>query len=70
MLDLAAASLAADFKNTDFEKEKGKYGLDDIVFTPEDEEKLRVEFKFLDGEAEKKIEELIRKRREEGAQLN
>ena len=40
------------------------------MFTPEDEEKVKVQFKWIAGEAERKIDDLILKKRAEGQNLN
>ena len=70
LLELCAASIAAEFKNTDFEKLKGNYGLNDATYTPEDDDKLIIQYPWLHGEAERKVEELIKKRRAEGLNMN
>lgn len=41
LFELCCASIAAFFKGKDFEKIKGDFGLQDVTYTPEDEEKLK-----------------------------
>ncbi len=41
IFELCCASIAAFFKGKDFEKIKHDFGLGDVVYTPEDEEKLK-----------------------------
>lgn len=42
IFELCCASIAAHFKGKDFEKVKHEFGLGDVTYTPEDEEKLKV----------------------------
>ena len=58
VFELCCASIAAFFKGKDFEKIKGDFGLQDVTYTPEDEEKLKQEYPWIMEQAEKKIAEI------------
>merc|ERR1719498_2320140 len=58
VFELCCASIAAFFKGKDFEKIKADFGLQDITYTPEDEEKLKQEYPWIMEQAEKKIAEI------------
>lgn len=58
IFELCCASIAAFFKGKDFEKIKGDFGLQDVTYTPEDEEKLKAEYPWIMEQAEKKIAEI------------
>merc|ERR1712048_305724 len=58
LFELCCASIAAFFKGKDFEKIKGDFGLQDVTYTPEDEEKLKQEYPWIMEQAEKKIAEI------------
>ena len=58
LFELCCASIAAFFKGKDFDKIKGDFGLQDVTYTPEDEEKLKQEYPWIMEQAEKKIAEI------------
>ena len=64
--ELCAASIASYFKDNDFEKVKDEFGLGDISYTPEDDDMLVKENEWLHTDAERKLEELIVQKRNEG----
>jgi len=58
IFELCCATIAAFFKGKDFDKIKGDFGLQDVTYTPEDEEKLKAEYPWIQEQAEKKIAEI------------
>jgi len=58
IFELCCATIAAFFKGKDFDKIKGEFGLQDVTYTPEDEEKLKAEYPWIQEQAEKKIAEI------------
>jgi hypothetical protein len=58
LFELCCATIAAFFKGKDFEKIKADFGLQDVTYTPEDEEKLKQEYPWIMEQAEKKIAEI------------
>ena len=58
IFELCCAAIAAFFKGKDFDKIKGDFGLQDVTYTPEDEEKLKAEYPWIQEQAEKKIAEI------------
>lgn len=58
IFELCCAKIASFFKGKDFEKIKGDFGLQDVTYTPEDEEKLKQEYPWIMEQAEKKIAEI------------
>ena len=67
IFELCCASIAAFFKGKDFDKIKGDFGLQDVTYTPEDEEKLKAEYPWIQEQAEKKIAEIQAKIEEKAA---
>ena len=58
LFELCCATIASFFKGKDFEKIKGDFGLQDVTYTPEDEEKLKQEYPWIMEQAEKKIQDI------------
>jgi len=58
IFELCCAAIAALFKGEDFDKIKGDFGLQDVIYTPEDEENLKAEYPWIQEQAEKKIAEI------------
>jgi len=58
IFELCCACIASFFKGKDFEKIKADFGLQDVTYTPEDEEKLKQEYPWIMEQAEKKIAEI------------
>lgn len=67
IFELCCASIAAFFKGKDFDKIKGDFGLQDVTYTPEDEENLKAEYPWIQEQAEKKIAEIQAKIEEKAA---
>ena len=67
IFELCCASIAAFFKGKDFDKIKGDFGLQDVTYTPEDEEKLKADYPWIQEQAEKKIAEIQAKIEEKAA---
>ena len=55
LFELCCATIAAFFKGKTFDQIKGDFGLQDVTYTPEDEEKLKQEYPWIMEQAEKKI---------------
>ena len=60
LFELCCAMIASDLKGKDFNQMKKKYGLDDVEFTPADEEEILRQFPWIQAEAEEKIAKLKR----------
>jgi hypothetical protein len=58
IFELCCTAIAAFFKGKDFYKIKGDFGLQDVTYTPEDEEKLKAEYPWIQEQAEKKIAQI------------
>ena len=58
LFELCCAVIAADFKGKDFEEIKKQYGLDDVEYTPEDEEEIMKEYPWIMEETEARIKKL------------
>ena len=43
LFELCCAIIASEFKGKNFDDVKSKFKLDDVVYTPEDEEKMKAE---------------------------
>ena len=56
IFELCCAMIASYFKGKDFEKIKGEFGLDDVVYTPENEEQLKAEYPWIMDQAQAKID--------------
>ena len=55
LFELCCAKVAAEYKGKDFNEIKKKYGLDDVEFTPEDEEEILKQYPWITKETEEKI---------------
>ena len=58
LFELCCAMIASDLKGKDFNQMKKKYGLDDVEFTPADEEEILRQFPWIQAEADEKIAKL------------
>ena len=58
IFELCCASIAAFFKGKAFDDIKGEFGMQDVIYTPEDEENLKAEYPWIQEQAEKKIAEI------------
>ena len=58
LFELCCAMIAAELKGKDFNQMKKKYGLDDVNFTPADEEEILRQFPWILAEAQEKIAKL------------
>ena len=58
LFELCCATIAADFKGKEFEEIKKQYGLDDVEYTPEDEEEIMREYPWIMEETEARIKKL------------
>jgi len=58
LFELCCAMIAAELKGKDFNQMKKKYGLDDVNFTPADEEQILQQFPWILAEAQEKIAKL------------
>lgn len=47
--------IAAEFKGRDFDDVKKRFGLDEVTFSPEDEEQIKKDFPWLITETEEKV---------------
>ena len=58
LFELCCAMIAAELKGKDFNQMKKKYGLENVNFTPADEEDILRQFPWIQAEAEEKIAKL------------
>ena len=58
LFELLAASIAAWFKGKSYDEVKGDFGLQDVPFTPADEEEIKKENPWIEEQAKRKIEAL------------
>jgi len=58
LFELCCAVIGAEFKGKDFEEIKKQYGLDDVEYTPEDEEEIMKEYPWIMEETEARIKKL------------
>ena len=58
LFELCCAMIAAELKGKDFDQMKKKYGLEDVSFTPAEEEEILKQFPWIQAEAEEKIAKL------------
>ena len=58
LFELCCAMIASELKGKDFNQMKKKYGLDDVEFTPADEEEIMRVNPWILAEAEEKIAKL------------
>ncbi len=47
LFELCCASIAAYFKGKNFDEMKHDFGLGDVVYTPEDEEQLKLDYPWI-----------------------
>lgn len=60
LFELCCAIIASEFKGKNFDDVKSKFKLDDVVYTPEDEEKMKAENPWLITETDEKIKKLTK----------
>ena len=58
LFELCCAMIASDLKGKDFNQMKKKYDLEDVNFTPADEEDIMRRFPWIQAEADQKIAKL------------
>ena len=59
LFELCCATIASEFKSRNFDEVKKRFGLDDVFYTPEEEEKIKKENPWIITETEEKIKKLI-----------
>ena len=56
--ELCCAVIAAEFKGKNFDEIKKQYGLEDLQYTPADEEEIKKQYPWIITETEEKIKKL------------
>ena len=58
LFELSCAMIASELKGKDFNEMKRRYGLDDVNYTPAEEEEILKQYPWILAETEEKIKKL------------